>query len=297
MDGNNWLTLLIAVVVALLSVVALRYLERLVSVRIGPSAVPDNIQALIAQVGSDMQARHKLEIDEMRSRYEAQLAHGERKIQELEAQLETYERKAYDLENRVNWLWSQLVAAGGKMPENLPPLPPTAPAPLPVIVLGIWPASDLSIRAEIDAIFRSGIKYEVLDSNVTRSRLLAEVDRLKPGILHVGAHATADGVQLDDGLSLLGWWRNLAALYPFSLVVLNACESLDIVDSMQDAGVTAVVGMRKGIGDRVAVEFARQFYGWLLRGRTVQAAATLSKMGLTHTDAELIVARGDWSLK
>jgi hypothetical protein len=35
----------------------------------------------------------------------------------------------------------------------------------------------------------------------------------------------------------------------------------------------------------------------LLRGRTVQAAATLSKMGLSHTDAELIVARGDWSLK
>lgn len=282
MDSNSWLTLLFAVVVAMVSVVALRYLERLVSIRIGPSTVPENIQALIARVGSDMQARHKLEIEEMRSHYEAQLAHSERKIQELEA--------------RVNWLFAQLVAAGGKVPDPMP-LSSIAVVSAPVTVLGIWPASDLSIRAEIDAIFRSGIKYEVLDSNVTRSRLLAEVDRLKPAILHVGAHATADGVQLDDGLSLVGWWRNLAALYPFSLVVLNACESLDIVDSMQDAGATAVVGMRKDIGDRVAVEFARQFYGWLLRGRTVQAAATLSKMGLAHTDAEMIVARGDWSLK
>lgn len=284
MDENIWWTLLVAVLVAVVSVVALRYLERLVSVRIGPSnqTIPDNIQALIARVSTDMQARHKVEIEEMRSHYEVQLANSERKIQELEA--------------RVNWLFAQLVAAGGKVPDPMP-LSAIVAVSSPVTVLGIWPASDLSIRAEIDAIFRSGIKYEVLDSNVTRSRLLAEVDRLKPGILHVGAHATADGVQLDDGLSLLGWWRNLAALYPFSLVVLNACESLDIVDSMQDAGVTAVVGMRKEIGDRVAVEFARQFYGWLLRGRTVQAAATLSKMGLSHTDAELIVARGDWSLK
>jgi len=263
MDSNSWLTLLFAVVVAMVSVVALRYLERLVSIRIGPSTVPENIQALIARVGSDMQARHKLEIEEMRSHYEAQLAHSERKIQELEA--------------RVNWLFAQLVAAGGKVPDPMP-LSSIAVVSAPVTVLGIWPASDLSIRAEIDAIFRSGIKYEVLDSNVTRSRLLGEVDRLKPAILHVGAHATADGVQLDDGLSLVGWWRNLAALYPFSLVVLNACESLDIVDSMQDAGATAVVGMRKDIGDRVAVEFARQFYGWLLRGRTVEAAATLTKM-------------------
>lgn len=284
MDSNSIYTLLGAVVVAVVSVVALRYFERLVSVRIGPStqAIPDNIQALIARVGNDMQARHQAEIAELRAQYEAQLANSERKINELES--------------RVNWLFTQLVAAGGKLPEPMPLLPRT-PAVAPVVVLGIWPASDLSIRAEIDAIFRSGIKYEVLDSNVTRGRLLAEVDRLKPTILHVGAHATSDGIMLDDGLALVGWWRNLASLYPFALVVLNACESLDIVDAMQDAGVKAVVGMRKEIGDAVAVEFARQFYSWLLRGRSVQAAVTLAKLGLLHTDAELIVARGDWSMQ
>jgi hypothetical protein len=265
-------------------VVVLWYFERLVSVRIGPSVqtIPDNIQSLIARVSTDMQDKHKSEIAELRIYYEAQLAISQQKI--------------FELESRVNWLFAQLVAAGGKVPDPMP-LPSGVPAAAPVVVLGIWPSSDLSIRAEIDAIFRSGIKYEVLDQTVTRGRLLAEVDRLKPTVLHVGAHATADGVQLDDGVALVGWWRNLAALYPFSLVVLNACESLDIVDAMNDAGVNAVVGMRKEIRDVVAVEFARQFYGWLLRGRTVQAGVTLAKLGLAHTDAELIVARGDWSIK
>lgn len=282
MDNNSWWTLLIAVVVAVVSVVALRYLERLISVRIGPTSqtIPDNIQALITKMTRDMQDRHATEIADMRRQHEEQLVQ--------------YERKVTDLESRVNWLWAQLVAAGGKMPENIPPLHAAIPVPVPVVVLGIWPTSDLSIRAEIDAIFRSGIKYEVLDSNVTRGRLLAEVDRLKPAILHVGAHATTEGVLLDDGLAMLGWWRNLAAIYPFSLVVLNACESLEIVDAMQDAGVTAVVGMRKEIGDATAVQFAREFYGWLLRGRGVQAAVTLAKLSLNHTDAELIVVRGNW---
>lgn len=279
-DSSGW-TLLAAVVVALLAVVALRFLERVASVRLGPpgeSVIPANVQALITQVTEDMQSRHKAEIADLRNYYEAQLDANERKVAELEA--------------RVNWLFSQLVAAGGRVPTAV-----AAPKAVEIrpVVLGIWPQSDLSIRAEIDAIFRSGIKYEVLDSNVTRGRLLAEVDRLRPAVLHVGAHADAEGVFLDDGSSPVGWWRNLAGLYPFQLVLLNACESLEIVDAMHDAGVGAVVGMRKEIGDQVAVTFAREFYGWLLRGRSVQAAVTLSKLSLSHTDAELIVARGDWS--
>lgn len=284
MDSGNVATLVLVLVVAVLSVVALRFLEKAVSVRLGPAVqtIPDNIQSLIARVSSDMQARHQSEIAELRSYYEAQLAISQQKIYELEA--------------RVNWLFTQLVAAGGKVPDSMPLPLSVVPAPAPVVVLGIWPSSDLSIRAEVDAIFRSGIKYEVLDSYVTKGRLLAEVDRLKPTILHVGAHANQDGVLLDDGLALVGWWRNLVALYPFSLAVLNACESLDIVDAMHDAGVKAVVGMRKEIDDQVAVEFARQFYGWLLRGRAVQVAVTLAKLGLRHTDAELIVARGDWGI-
>lgn len=280
---NNAAILIGAVVVAVASVIALRFLERMVSIRLGPTAqtIPDNIQSLITRVSTDMQAKHKTEIAELRSYYEAQLAISQQKI--------------FELESRVNWLFAQLVAAGGKVPDPMP-LPINSPPTTPVAVLGIWPSSGLSIRAEIDAIFRSGIKYEVLDSHVSKGRLLAEVDRMKPTILHVGAHANEEGVMLDDGIALVGWWKNLAALYPFSLCVLNACESLDIVDAMHDAGVQSVVGMRKEISDTVAVEFARQFYGWLLRGRTVQSAVTLAKLGLKHTDAELIVARGDWGI-
>lgn len=281
MDSSMW-TFVVAVAVAVASVVGLRYLERMVAIRLGPpvDTIPANVQALIARVTDDMATRHKSEIAELRNHYEAQLSDNERKIA--------------DLERRVDWLFGQLVAAGGRVPQ-MEPIAKAAEKVMPV-VLGIWPRSDLSIRAEIDAIFRSGIKYEVLDNNVTRGRVLAEVDRVRPAILHVGAHANAEGVMLDDGLVSVGWWRNLATLYPFSLALLNACESLEIVDGMHDAGVASVVGMRKEIGDVVAVSFAKEFYGWLLRGRSVQVAVTLAKLSLSHTDAELIVARGDWSV-
>ena len=287
MDSNSQ-ALLVAVLVAVASVVVLRYVERIVAIRLGPpsaAAIPTNVEALIVRVTTDMAERHKAEIAGLRNYYEDQLSDNERKIA--------------DLERRVDWLFGQLVAAGGKPPPAEIAARSYANGTAEIlapVVLGIWPPSDLSIRAEIDAIFRSGIKYEVLDSNVTRGRLLAEVDRMKPAILHVGAHASAEGVVLEDGLALLGWWRNLANLYAFSLVILNACTSLEIVDGMHDNGVAAVVGIRKEMADAVAVTFTREFYGWLLRGRSVQAAVTLTKLSLSHTDAELIVARGDWSL-
>ncbi len=281
MDDNSWWTLLLAVVVAVVSVIALRYVEKLISIRIGPNVqtIPDNIQALIAKMTREMQERHATEIADMRRQYEEQLS--------------TYERKVTDLESRVNWLWGQLVAAGGKMPESMPVgVPPSpVPIPVPVTVLGIWPASNLSIRAEIDAIFKSGVRYTVIDSDVTKRRVLTEVDRTRPAILHVGAHATAQAVLLDDGEAPVGWWKHLAQRYPFRLAVLNACESLDIVDAMQDAGVTAVVGMRKEIGDSVAVLFASEFYNWLMRGRTVEEAVSLAKLALDYVDAEMIGVR------
>ncbi len=276
---ENILNLVVAVVVAVASVVALRFAERAISVRMGPTlqSIPDNIQSLIDKVSSDMQERHRAEIAELRSHYETQLAHSDRKIQELEG--------------RVNWLFAQLVAAGGKVPEPMPVGIPSLPVPVPVTVLGIWPASNLSIRAEIDAIFKSGVRYTVIDSDVTKRRVLTEVDRTRPAILHVGAHATALAVLLDDGEAPVGWWKHLAQRYPFRLAVLNACESLDIVDAMQDAGVTAVVGMRKEIGDSVAVLFASEFYNWLMRGRTVEEAVSLAKLALDYVDAEMIGVR------
>ncbi len=278
---ENILNLVVAVVVAVASVVALRFAERAISVRMGPTlqSIPDNIQSLIDKVSSDMQERHRAEIAELRSHYETQLAHSDRKIQELEG--------------RVNWLFAQLVAAGGKVPEPMPVGIPSlpVPVPVPVTVLGIWPASNLSIRAEIDAIFKSGVRYTVIDSDVTKRRVLTEVDRTRPAILHVGAHATALAVLLDDGEAPVGWWKHLAQRYPFRLAVLNACESLDIVDAMQDAGVTAVVGMRKEIGDSVAVLFASEFYNWLMRGRTVEEAVSLAKLALDYVDAEMIGVR------
>lgn len=284
-DVDNWLTLVLAVSAALVAVVALRFIEHAANTRLGPEPSPD--------------IAHKFEeiVGRVRVDYETKIAQmQERHAQEIAKLQREYEQKVEALQQRVDWLFSQLVSAGVKVPDaELSSRKPITGEVEKPTVLGVWPSSDLSIRAEIDAIYRSGTKYEVLDSNVTRPRLLDEVDRLRPVILHVGAHASKDGVMLDDGIAPIGYWRNLATIYPFSLVVLNACESLEIVDAMHDAGALAVVGMRKDISDKAAIAFAKEFYNWLARGRAVQAAVVLAKMSLEQQDAELVKARGDWN--
>lgn len=280
MDSNSWI-FLGAIVVAVVTVVSLRYIEKAAALRLGPpqDSIPPNVQALIDRVTQEMQTRHNVEIADLRAHYEALLGNYQRKISELEI--------------RVDWLFGQLVNAGVKVP----PMERAKSQSKPPVALGVWPESDLDIRGEMDAIYRSGLRYEPLDSNVTKGRILAVLRRVKPEILHVGAHATRDGIMLDDGLALVGWWRSITAIHPFRLVVLNACESLEIVEAMYDTGALSVVGMSKEIADSVAVAFAKEFYDLLLGGLGVEEAAYQAKLTLAHTDAERIAARGDWRVK
>lgn len=205
------------------------------------------------------------------------------------------------MQTKIDFLVEQLVELG-----RISPLPATVEKPKrknPVI-LGMWPKSDLAVRKEIDAIFRSGLEYIPMDGAVARVTIrnsFSEVERTLPVIIHFGGHATEEGTEFDDGIAPVGWWATLVRTFPsVQLVVLNACRSLDIVDAMQDAGVTAVVGIRGDISDVAAIEFTREFYSRIMRGLSVDEAARRAKQTLgDHQQSELITARDPhfWTLK
>jgi len=227
-------------------------------------------------------------LDELRREYEIMKDACQRQIIDSE-------KRILELEQLVAYLTQQLSTSGGK-PKSATKSNPPSIKKKATIVLGIWPQSDLNIRAEMDAIYRSGLRYEVMDTDVTRGNVLATVKRVKPEILHVGAHANEKGVFLDDGITVVGWWRQVVQIHPFKLVLLNGCESLKIVEAMFDGGAMSVVGISKEIADSVAISFAKEFYRNLSSGMTVDESAFQAKLTLPHTDAEMIKSRGKWRI-
>jgi CHAT domain-containing protein len=171
--------------------------------------------------------------------------------------------------------------------------------PLALLVL---PDNDLDVQKEKAAIYLSGLRHESVRPPVTKSSLLSAIERTFPDILHVGAHANNEGVILDDGIAIVGWWRNILNLAtlrenPFHLVFLNACQSLDIVNAMVEGGVKSTVGMSEDISDEAAIQFAGEFYKHLLRGMPVDNAAQRAGLTLSYEDSQKVRGHGKWRIR
>ncbi|MEA5593328.1 SAV_2336 N-terminal domain-related protein [Rivularia sp. UHCC 0363] len=104
---------------------------------------------------------------------------------------------------------------------------------------------------------------------------------LNPQIVHFSGHGSGDEglifedetgqTKLVDGEALAG----LFALFPeVECVVLNGCYS-EVQASAIAQHVNYVIGMKKAIGDRAAIEFAVSFYDALGSGRPVEFAYKL----------------------
>lgn len=262
-DGQ--LDLLLAVGISVALTLLLRWGESAVRKRLGPT----RLFMTLATCDEKIQA--------VRLEYE-------QKIREIN---ERWMKREAEMQTQIDFLLDALVHV---VP---PPVTAVRTAPSPAKVLGIWPVSDLETRREIDAIAKSGILYVPVKGGATKRSVLEALSRDKPNILHVGAHANKDGVELDDGKAMIGWWRVVAGRSPFlRLIVLNACSTLSIVDALRDVGIPAVVGMRGDIGDAVSIEFVEDFYNRLMRGESVGEAAAVAALSLTNlTDQEMIVAR------
>ena len=170
------------------------------------------------------------------------------------------------------------------------------------IVLGIWPnvpeAAKLNIKSEIDAIFNSGFDYTEI-TDVTRQTLVDEVRRKEYIIAHIGAHASREGI-LISGNDILrpGWWAKLFEDSTIYIVVLLACESLEISDALYDAGIDYVIGIRSQIADSEAVKFAETFYKQLRRefiehgkGASIEKAFATAQLVVSTEYANMITLR------
>ena len=274
-DGQ--LDLLLAVGISVALTLLLRWGESAVRKRLGPTRLFMTLAS-----GQILEQTCDEKIQAVRLEYE-------QKIREIN---ERWMKREAEMQTQIDFLLDALVE---RPVRHVVPPPVTAvrTAPSPAKVLGIWPVSDLETRREIDAIAKSGILYVPVKGGATKRSVLEALSRDKPNILHVGAHANKNGIELDDGKAMIGWWRVVAGRSPFlRLIVLNACSTLSIVDALKDVGIPAVVGMRGDIGDAVSIEFVEDFYNRLMRGESVGEAAAVAALSLTNlTDQEMIVAR------
>ncbi|MFB2892047.1 CHAT domain-containing protein [Aerosakkonemataceae cyanobacterium BLCC-F50] len=105
---------------------------------------------------------------------------------------------------------------------------------------------------------------------------------LNPSIVHFSGHGTGDeglvfedetgSAKLVDGEALAGLFELFAE--QVECVVLNGCFSEVQAEAIRQH-INYVIGMKKAIGDRAAIEFAVAFYDALGAGRTVEFAHKL----------------------
>ncbi|ODS03411.1 hypothetical protein AUC71_00930 [Methyloceanibacter marginalis] len=152
--------------------------------------------------------------------------------------------------------------------------------------------TDAEVRMVNDAIERAGFRDDVdikhspaADGN----SLLDGLNRHRPQIVHFSGHGGGKSVWLDDGkvegsvgqsmdFGLLA--ETLAATdTPPTLVVLNACDTLDGADVLLDV-VDAVIGMSDSISDLGAATFATKFYAALANGQSVSSALKQGKAAM-----------------
>lgn len=117
-------------------------------------------------------------------------------------------------------------------------------------------------------------KWAVRPRDIQRAML-----DINPQIVHFSGHGTGDeglvfedetgSAKLVDGEALAGLFELFAD--QVECVVLNGCYS-EIQALAITQHVNYVIGMRKGIGDRAAIEFAVGFYDALGSGRPVEFA-------------------------
>lgn len=143
------------------------------------------------------------------------------------------------------------------------------------------------MRAIRDEIERSGSRraFEFRECHNARiDDIRRAMLEMRPHILHFSGHSRTDGVAFmhDRGTSHLVPTQAFIDLLEatndsfLTLVILNSCESSEQAKALTRF-VDCAIGMSMEIGDTVAREFAKSFYGGLARGRTVKNAFLQAK--------------------
>ena len=170
-------------------------------------------------------------------------------------------------------------------------VPAPEPAMLRVLYLTASPATEgsvpLRVDAEVNNVLRTlrGARYR--DRIDLQARPAATVQDLldglndhRPHVVHFSGHAGGgllfdNASAVDPGEHLAGY-REVARLlsatdHPPTLIVLNACETIEGADYML-AAAPVVIAMTDTVGDASAAIFAAQFYGGIGAAQTIGSA-------------------------
>lgn len=128
------------------------------------------------------------------------------------------------------------------------------------------------------------VQYEVLEGNVTRTRLRHALTERQFHLLHFIGHGKFQDerglLRLNTGDGKEDWldhveFAELLRNSPMKLVVLNSCQGAEVssaqplvgmAPALVRQGIPAVVAMRYEIPDDVALHFAQAFYHSLFKG-------------------------------
>ena len=144
-------------------------------------------------------------------------------------------------------------------------------------VLGILPDTDtggINYRSEMEGMFNSStLDFDWVYGDVGTREFVKSVDRNKYQIVHVCSHAKKDGLELSGGEVVgAGWMARVLRDRGARVLVLNACETHDIGDTVYSAGIDAVITTLDIVSDSEAISFAGSFYRMLERTQSVSVA-------------------------
>lgn len=146
-------------------------------------------------------------------------------------------------------------------------------------VLFIAPSdSGLDVVPEVDTLSELGFNVRVLQGDVTAERIFAVCRMTKFGVLHFACHAQSDGVILSKGERFdIDSILQIARLTDAILVVLNACTTSIIGQTLVDESVPAVICTMREVPDHTAKQTAQAFYQHLVETGNAHEAYKASK--------------------
>lgn len=258
-------SVIIAVVVAVLVIAVLRAIPT-------PGSVSNYADLTITTLRSRVETQDSL-IDELRKMYAEETTARAAMESRMRTEQAASEAKIRGLETEVERLRlriRQMEMSGVVRGE---------PTLADRSVLGVWPPSGLDTWQDTNAIYDAGFMYRTLrGEQATRASIARELGRSDYGILEIGAHGSpSEGIMLADGVTEPGWWRRVVRPYGVELVVLMACTSDGVAESVRDGGIPYVVSVSDTITDEQVGIFLREFFRHLGNDHSVEDAYRRSR--------------------
>lgn len=147
----------------------------------------------------------------------------------------------------------------------------------------------------------TGVHVDALIGTVALTGKNSLADALRDGnysILHLISHGDCDAVQLTPTRTESGLvtWQELSRLlsqHHINLVIAMTCNSRPFADGLLDAGTPQVICTTGEIGNDDARQFAREFYGALVRDMPVTEAVTFAKSRMSEDGAKMVLLLPD----